>query len=150
MVFIYYQLSWRFLEQKVTKMPSSLKQKANKRTQEKKRLSAMRHSAEHVLTQAMLKLYPKLVMAMGPATDQGFYFDFDCSQRISEADFPKIEAEMKKIIKKNLPFKKKILSFPEARKLFQNNPYKQEWLDEIQKKGQNPQNSYPGNIFYFF
>lgn len=96
-----------------------------------KKLEAMRHSAEHVLTQAMLKLYPGLKMAMGPATEDGFYFDFDFKGKISEGDFPKIEEEMKKIIKKDLVFKKENLTIEEARKLFKNNEYKQEWLDEI-------------------
>lgn len=105
-------------------------------------LSAMRHSCEHVLTQAMLKLFPGIKMAMGPATDEGFYFDFDPStssgrvHKISEVDFPKIEAEMKKIIKKDLSFIKKELPVKEARKLFKGNQYKQEWLDEIKERGE--------------
>ena len=94
-----------------------------------KKLEAMRHSTEHVLTQAMLKLYPGLKMAMGPATEDGFYFDFDFEGKISEDNFPKIEEEMKKFIKKDLPFKKENLTIEEARKLFKNNQYNQEWLD---------------------
>jgi len=95
-------------------------------------LKARRHSCEHVLTQAMIKLYPGLKMAMGPATDEGFYFDFDPDQhKISEEAFPKIEKEMKKIIEKGLPFIKKEVSLKKAREIFKNNPYKQEWLDEI-------------------
>ena len=66
----------------------------------------IRHSSEHVLTQAMQRLYgvDKFYMAMGPATDDGFYFDFEplSDFKISEEDFPKIEAEMTKIIKENL------------------------------------------------
>ncbi len=103
-------------------------------SKKEKELWAIRHSAEHVLTQAMLKLYPGLKMAMGPATDDGFYFDFDYKSKISEDDFPKIEEEMKKIIKKDLPFKKEILSIEEAKKLFKGNKYKQEWLDEIEER----------------
>jgi threonyl-tRNA synthetase len=95
------------------------------------KLTALRHTCEHVLTQAMLKLYPDLLMAMGPATEDGFYFDFDYPGKISEADFPKIEAEMKKIINADLPVVKKRLSVAEAKKLFKNNPYKQEWLKNI-------------------
>jgi len=103
----------------------------------KKSVEAMRHSCEHVLTQAMLGLYPEIKMAMGPAIEEGFYFDFDPSAgsgqavKISEADFPKIEAEIAKIIKEDLPLKKEEISLAQARKLFVNNPYKQEWLDEI-------------------
>ena len=120
----------------------------------KENLKKMRHSCEHVLTQAMLKLYPGIKMAMGPATEDGFYFDFDPStshstlrdepsgsdskssgqaHKISEADFPKIEAEMKKIIHADLPIEQEETSIEKARKLFKGNPYKQEWLDEISK-----------------
>ena len=112
-----------------------------------KKLEAMRHSAEHVLTQAMLKLYPGLKMAMGPATEDGFYFDFDFKGKISEDDFPKIEEEMKKIIKKDLPFKKENLTIEEARKLFKNNKYKQEWLDEIENKGEKATVYWTGDEF---
>ncbi|MCP6718085.1 MAG: threonine--tRNA ligase [Patescibacteria group bacterium] len=101
---------------------------------ENKNLGVMRHSAEHVLTQVMIKLYPGLKMAMGPATEDGFYFDFDYSKQINEKDFPKIKKEMQKIINKNLPFKKQVIEVSEARKLFPNNPYKQEWLDEIAQR----------------
>lgn len=109
-----------------------MSQKKNSNSQ----LEKMRHSCEHVLTQAMLKLYPGIKMAMGPATDEGFYFDFDPGPpaggyKISEADFPKIEKEMQKIILLNLPIKKEKLSIEKARKLFKGNQYKQEWLDEI-------------------
>lgn len=108
--------------------------------QNKDQLWALRHSTEHVLTQAMLKLYPGLKMAMGPATDEGFYFDFDLpiEIKISEEDLPKIEAEMQKIIKADLPIIKKEISLAEARELFKNNEYKQEWLDEIEERGEKP------------
>jgi len=95
---------------------------------------ALWHSAEHVLTQAMLKLYPGLKMAMGPATDEGFYFDFEYDRKINKEDFLKIEKEVQKIIDKDLPFKREELTVSEARKLFPDNPYKQEWLDEIKKR----------------
>jgi threonyl-tRNA synthetase len=118
----------------------------NSKLKEKK-LYSMRHSTEHVLTQAMLKLYPSLKMAMGPATEEGFYFDFDLKEKISEEDFPKIEAEMHKIIKKNLPIKKRFLSVSEARKLFKDNEYKQEWLDEIEQKGEKATVYWTGDQF---
>ena len=102
-------------------------------------LLALRHSCEHVLMQAMMRLYPDgIIMAMGPATSEGFYFDFDTKNdfKISETDFPKIEAEMQKIIAADLPIIKKEISVAEARKLFKNNEYKQEWLDEIEARGE--------------
>lgn len=97
----------------------------------------MRHSCEHVLTQAILKLYPGIKMAMGPATEEGFYFDFDPGTiKISEADFPKIGAEMEKIIRADLFIKREEISVKEARRLFGGNPYKQEWVDEIEQRGE--------------
>jgi threonyl-tRNA synthetase len=100
-------------------------------------LKALRHTAEHILTQAMYTLYPKIHMAMGPATEDGFYFDFDPGEyRFSEDDFPKIEAEMKKIIVANLPLTQEKISVAEARKLFSGNPYKEEWLNEIEGRGE--------------
>ena len=110
-------------------------------------LWAMRHSAEHVLTQAMIKLYPDLKMAMGPATDEGLYFDFDYKDKISEEDFEKIETEMKKIIKQDLPIKKDVVSVSEAKKLFKGNEYKQEWLDEIEERKEKATVYWTGDEF---
>jgi len=104
-------------------------------SKDSKSLETLRHSTEHVLTQAMINLYgKKLKMAMGPATDDGFYFDFDYPEKISAADFKKIETAMHKIIAQDLPFKKQVLSVAKAKKLFKGNEYKQEWLDEIKAR----------------
>lgn len=105
-------------------------------TQDKDYLEKLRHSCEHVLTQAMINLFPGLKMAMGPATNEGFYFDFDYDKKISEEDFPKIEKEMDKIIKKDLSFVEQETSVDQAKKLFKDNPYKLEWIDEIEKRGE--------------
>ncbi|MDP3994208.1 MAG: threonine--tRNA ligase [bacterium] len=106
-------------------------------------LQTLRHSCEHLLNVAMTRLYPDLKMAMGPSTEDGFYFDFDFDPsassgqaKISEEDFPKIEKEMEKIVKEDLPFVRKELTVEEARPLFKGNPYKQEWLDEIEERGE--------------
>ncbi|PIU10642.1 threonine--tRNA ligase [Candidatus Kuenenbacteria bacterium CG08_land_8_20_14_0_20_37_23] len=119
----------------------------NMQHQNKDNLSALRHSAEHVLMQAMIKLYPDIKMAMGPATDEGFYFDFDLEQKISLDDFLKIEDEMQKIIKDDLPFCKKELTICDAKKLFSGNEYKQEWLCEIKKRGEKATVFYTGDEF---
>jgi threonyl-tRNA synthetase len=108
------------------------------------KLWALRHSAEHVLTMAMLRLYPGLKAAMGPATDEGFYFDFDPpagGQKISLDDFPKIEGEMQKIIDEDLPITKDEMTVTEARNFFnsgtyQGNEYKHEWLNEIEGRNE--------------
>ncbi len=112
------------------------------------KLNAIRHTAEHILTQAVLKLFPKVKMAMGPAIDNGFYFDFDPNgEDIKEEDFPKIEAEMKKIIDRNLPLTKEEITINKARAMFSDNPYKQEWLDEIEKRKEKPTVYWTGNEF---
>ncbi|GHU02914.1 threonine--tRNA ligase [Alphaproteobacteria bacterium] len=101
-------------------------------------LKAMRHSAEHALTMAMKKLYPGLVEAMGPATDSGFYFDFELpsGQTITPDDFPRIEAAVADIIAADLPVTQRDMTEAEARKLFAANPYKMEWIGEIAGRGQ--------------
>lgn len=91
--------------------------------------------------QAMLELYgpDKITMAMGPSTDDGFYFDFDTPEgfKVSEDMFPKIEKQMAKIIRESLPITKEELSLKEGRALFADNPYKREWLDQIKEKNES-------------
>lgn len=110
------------------------------RSEEDFMLYKMRHSAEHILTQAMQRVYGKenIIMAMGPATEEGYYFDFDSPKgfEFGEEQFEKVEAEMKKIIKENQRIERREISLKEARELFQDNKYKQEWLDEIESKDQ--------------
>lgn len=100
------------------------------------KLGAMRHTAEHVLHTAMQNLFPALKKAMGPATKEGFYFDFDLNAKISEADFPKIEAEMQRLIKADLPMKQENWNADKAKKHFRHNPYKLDWLEQIIKRGE--------------
>jgi len=104
-------------------------------SEQNQNLQNLRHSAEHVLTEAIQNLFGKnkFFMAMGPATDNGFYFDFEPlgDFKISEENFPAIEAEMQKIIAQNLSITKSEISLAEAKKLFSSNPYKLEWLDSI-------------------
>jgi len=100
----------------------------------------MRHSAEHMLTMAMIRLFgnKNIIMAMGPATDEGFYFDFDSPQgfKVSEDNFDAIEKEMHKITEENLPFVHEEITVENAKKLFHNNSYKMEWISEIEKRGE--------------
>ncbi|MFH1610652.1 MAG: threonine--tRNA ligase [Patescibacteria group bacterium] len=114
---------------------------------EKDELWALRHSAEHVLMQAMQKFYPKIKMAMGPATDEGFYFDFDLEDKISENDFPKIEKEMQKIINADIPITHEEMSVDEAKTIFKDNAYKLEWIKEIEERGEKVSIYKTGNNF---
>ena len=80
-------------------------------------LDVLRHSAAHVMARAVMRLYEGVSLAFGPTTEGGFYYDFDIPEPISEEDFPKIEAEIKKIIKAKEPFERFVLDRDEAKKL---------------------------------
>lgn len=103
---------------------------------------ALRHTAEHLLHQAIKELYPQVQLAMGPATEDGFYCDFDAAPdhstkvTISEADFPKLEKRMRQLINKNLPMVRQQVPVSEARQLFADNPYKLEWVNQIEQRGE--------------
>ncbi len=117
----------------------------NKLNSEQQQLFKIRHSAEHILTMAMRKFYPKMKMAMGPATDDGFYFDVDLGEnKITDKEFKRIEKEMYRIINAKLDFQQVEISIDQARKLFIDNEYKQEWLDEIETKGEKATLYYTG------
>jgi threonyl-tRNA synthetase len=84
----------------------------------------------------MQEMYPDLVKVMGPAIDDGFYFDFDLEQKISSDDFKKIEQRMQEIINSHLAIKKIDSTVAEARKLFGKNPYKSAFIDDIEANHQ--------------
>ena len=94
---------------------------------------AFRHTASHILAQAVKRLYPEVKLAIGPAIDDGFYYDFDTEKPFSEEDFEKIEAEMKKIVKEKLPIERFELPRDEAIKLMQvaDEPYKIELIEDL-------------------
>jgi len=94
-------------------------------------LQVIRHSASHVMAQAVKRLYPDAKLAIGPAIDTGFYYDFDVDQPFTADDLDKIEAEMKKIAKENLKIERFEASREEAIKLMENEPYKLELINEI-------------------
>ena len=91
----------------------------------------LNHSTSHLMAQAIIHLYPNAKFGFGPAIEEGYYYDVDFGdQVITEADFAKIEDEMKKLAKENIPFIRKEVSAEEAKKIFANNPYKQELIKE--------------------
>ena len=101
---------------------------------EEDELEVIRHSAAHILAQAVKRLYPEAKFGYGPATDKGFHYDIDLGDtRISEDDLEIIEAEMKKIVKENLPFKAFILPREEAIALMteRGETYKVEHIDDL-------------------
>lgn len=89
------------------------------------------HTTSHIMAQAVMRLFPDTKFAIGPAIDEGFYYDFDSSATFNEEDKEKIEAEMKKIIKEDLPIERFSLPKEEALKLMEGQPYKQELINDL-------------------
>ena len=97
------------------------------------KLQTIRHSCAHVMAEAILKLYPGTKIAIGPAIDNGFYYDFDFPKdtKFTETDFPAVEKEMRRIIAGNFDFCRKEVSKEEALKLFADQDYKIELINDL-------------------
>lgn len=96
-------------------------------------IEILRHSTSHLMAQAVKRLYPNVQVTIGPAIKDGFYYDFDTDKPFTDEDLPKIEAEMKKIIKENIPVVRKIMTKKDAIEYFKKNnePYKVEIIEDI-------------------
>ncbi|MBP6034475.1 MAG: threonine--tRNA ligase, partial [Candidatus Moranbacteria bacterium] len=99
-------------------------------------LPVIRHSFAHLLAAAVLRLYPDTKLTIGPAIDDGFYYDFDFTTPIGDEHLKAIEKEMRIILKTWKDFSGREVSESEARALFARNPYKLELIDEIVGKGE--------------
>ena len=97
------------------------------------KLQIVRHSCAHVMAEAILNLYPGTKIAIGPAIDNGFYYDFDFPEgtKFTETDFPAVEKEMRKILAGNHEFVRKEVSKEEALKLFADQDYKVELINDL-------------------
>ncbi len=102
---------------------------------EDSQLYRIRHSAAHVMAQAVLEFYPETKYTIGPPIENGFYYDFDLPQPLVLEDLEKIEKRMRQIITGGHPFVKKIVSAEEARQVFKDQPYKLELIDGLEKGG---------------
>ena len=103
---------------------------------ENEQLQTIRHSCAHVMAEAIMHLFPGTKFAIGPAIDNGFYYDFDFTQtttgtKPTETDFPAIEKEMRKILAGNFEFKRTEVSKDEALKIFADQPYKIELINDL-------------------
>jgi|SRR5579859_781075 len=97
----------------------------------KKDLLILRHSAAHLLAHAVSELYPGTQMTIGPATEDGFFYDFLPLKNFKEEDLSPIQERMFELAKKNYPLEHKQISKDEARKLYKDNPFKLELINEI-------------------
>ena len=96
-------------------------------------LYRIRHSAAHVMAQAVLELMPEAKYTIGPAIENGFYYDFDLPRTLTPEDLAQIEKRMRQIIAANHPFERKVLSADEARQIFKDQPYKLELIDGLEQ-----------------
>ncbi|HSX08983.1 MAG TPA: threonine--tRNA ligase [Candidatus Saccharimonadales bacterium] len=114
---------------------------------ESKNLQNIRHSTAHLLAAAVKQLWPDAKNAIGPAIENGYYQDFDMGNiKLSDEDFPKIEAKMREILKEWKPFVVKEVSVEQAKKDFSDNPYKLELIEEFGKEGKTITENNPGNF----
>ena len=89
------------------------------------------HTTSHIMAQAIKRLFPEVKLAIGPAIDEGFYYDFDTEKPFTDEDKEKIEQEMKKIIKEDLAIERFSLPKKEALELMKDEPYKQELINDL-------------------
>jgi threonyl-tRNA synthetase len=102
---------------------------------EESQLYKIRHSAAHIMAQAVLEFYPNTKYTIGPPVENGFYYDFELPEQITNEDLEKIEKRMRQIIAGHHDFKKEVISADEARKVFKDQPYKLELIDGLEKGG---------------
>jgi threonyl-tRNA synthetase len=119
---------------------------------EETQLYRIRHSAAHVMAQAVLEFYPDTKYTIGPPVENGFYYDFEFSTPITAEDLEKFEKRMRQIVAGSHTFEKKVVSADEARQVFAGQPYKLELIDGLEKGGLdeygNPLNEKPEISLY--
>jgi threonyl-tRNA synthetase len=102
-------------------------------------LYVMRHSAAHVMAEAVQSLFGGTRLGFGPPIEDGFYYDFDLPRPMTEDDFPAIEAEMNRIIKAKAPFQRSVMSIADAREYFgeREDPFKVDQVEELERQGEH-------------
>jgi threonyl-tRNA synthetase len=102
-------------------------------------LDVMRHSAAHVMAEAVQALIPGARLGFGPPIEDGFYYDFDLPRPLTEEDFPAIEAEMARIVAAKAPFQRSVMSIADARAHFaeRGDPYKVDQIEELARQGES-------------
>src|SRR5512146_2274435 len=106
-----------------------MSQKVHRERYEDSHLYRVRHSAAHVMAQAVLEMFPGAKIAIGPAIEDGFYYDFDLPRPLTPEDLDAIENRMREIIKGDHPFQCREVSAEEARLRFKDQPYKLELIE---------------------
>lgn len=112
-------------------------------------LYVMRHSAAHVLAEAVQAVVPGAKLGFGPPIQDGFYYDFDLPRPLTEEDFPAIEAEMRRIVKQKAPFERSVMGIEEAERFFaeRDDTYKVDQVRELARQGEADVSIYRQNDF---
>jgi threonyl-tRNA synthetase len=110
-------------------------QQHKKERYEDTELYRIRHSAAHVMAEAVLEMFPETKYTIGPPIENGFYYDFDLPRPLTPEDLEKIEKRMRQIIAGHHKFERKVVSAEEARQIFKDQPYKLELIDGLEKGG---------------
>ena len=102
---------------------------------EESHLYRIRHSAAHIMAQAVVEMFPEAKYTIGPPVENGFYYDFDLPRNLTPEDLEKIEKRMRQIVQGKHEFKKTVISAEEARQVFKDQPYKIELIEGLEKGG---------------
>ena len=106
-----------------------------KESYEDSELYRVRHSAAHVMAEAVLEMFPQAKYTIGPPIENGFYYDFDLPRPLTPEDLEKIEKRMRQIIAGHHKFERRVVSAEEARQIFKDQPYKLELIEGLEKGG---------------
>ena len=102
---------------------------------EESQLYKIRHSAAHIMAQAVLEMFPDGKISIGPPIENGFYYDFDLPRNLTPEDLQQIEKRMRQLVQSKHEFQKRVVSAEEAREIFKDQPYKLELIDGLEKGG---------------
>ncbi len=105
----------------------------NQERYEDSELYRIRHSLSHIMAQAVLEMFPEAKYTIGPPVDNGFYYDFDLPRTLTPEDLEKIEKRMRQIVAGKYDFVRKVVSADEARRIFANQPYKLELINDLER-----------------
>ncbi|OGB73441.1 threonine--tRNA ligase [candidate division Kazan bacterium RIFCSPHIGHO2_01_FULL_44_14] len=125
------------------------KTQRTKKTDKHSNLSRIRHSASHILAEAVLRLYPGTKIGFGPATEDGFYYDFEFKKPITDTNLPKIESEIIRLITEGRTFKRSVQTVAVAKTWAKkiDQPYKAEQIDELKRTGHKRMSFYTSGDF---
>ena len=113
----------------------------------KNKIESIRHSISHLMSMAVLEIYPKAGLGVGPSIENGFYQDYGLPESISESILPQLEKRMREMIKEKINFQKHQVNFEEALKFYRHDPYKREIIRDLKKAGEKNVSFYKSGWF---